>query len=351
MDTVAMRQDWQVEDLFFAGDTVLAFGASGSGKSFLAVDMGLAIARGVPFLGKATRKGSVLYQAGEGGKGLLKRLKAYRQHHGLWSADVPFVLLPETVNLFSGDGDVEAFGEECLAWKAALPEPLALIVIDTFSTASTGANENASEDMSRMLAAGKRLHTITGAAIMWVHHKNAAGDRERGHTSLRANVDTAIEITRDEETNHRTLRVVKIKDGEDGEKIGFQLQPVDIGTYDDGKTITSCVVVPAQVGDPRTGERRTRLPLGPSKFLKLLDDIIIQFGGRVPVLEGVPADAQGVDWVKFRDCYTAAFGQGVEPAALRKALSRDGDKLFTEGMIGKHDHWIWITPRGHRELR
>jgi hypothetical protein len=346
MDTVTMRQDWQVEDLFFSGDTVLAFGASGSGKSFLAVDMGLAIARGVPFLGKATRKGSVLYQAGEGGRGLLKRLKAYRQHHGLWSADVPFVLLPETVNLFSGDGDVEAFGEECLAWKAALPEPLALIVIDTFSTASTGANENASEDMSRMLAAGKRLNTITGAAIMWVHHKNAAGDRERGHTSLRANVDSAIEITRDEETNYRTLRVVKIKDGEDGEKIGFQLQPVDIGTYDDGKTITSCVVVPAQVGDPRTGERRTKLSVGQTKFLKILDDAITQRGGVIPSGERAPPNTYGVEWAKFRDIYKVINGAGMADDAIRQAVRRDGDALFNKGLIDKEDHWIWITRQG-----
>ena len=64
----------------------------------------------------------------------------------------------------------------------------------------------------------KAINKATGAALLWVHHKNAAGDRERGHTSLRANIDTAIEVTKDEETNIRTARLVKLKDGEDGRR-------------------------------------------------------------------------------------------------------------------------------------
>lgn len=350
LDTVQIRQDWLVDELFFCGDMVLTYGASGSGKSFLAVDMGLSIARGVPFLGKETRKGAVIYQAGEGGKGLLKRMKAYRQEHRV-AGTLPFVLLPDRVNLFGPDGDVQAFIEECLAQKAYLPEPLALIVIDTFSTASPGANENTSEDMGRMLAAGHELQERTGAAVMWVHHKNAAGDRERGHSSLRANSDSALEVSKEEETGNRTLRVVKVKDGEDGEKIGFELQSVQIGTYDDGKPMTSCVVRPAQVGEQRTSAFKPRLSLGSQKFLKILDDAIVQRGGRLPQTQPYPADAFGVDWGHFSDIYKAVAGFGIADNALRQALHRDGGKLLVDGMIDRHEHLIWITDRGYRELR
>lgn len=346
IDGVSIKQDWLVEDLIFCGDVGMVYGASGSGKSFLTVDMGLSIARGVPFLGKKTRKGAVLYQAGEGGKGLVKRMKAYRQEHNV-TGDVPFVLLPERVDLFAVPGeeerDLNAFLEECMAWKAWLSEPLAMIVIDTFSTASAGANENASEDMSRLIRAGETINKATGAALIWVHHKNAAGDRERGHTSLRANIDTAIEVTKDEDSKVRTARLVKLKDGEDGLRLGFELHPVTVGTYDDGKEITSCVVTPAQVETERASVRY--LPKGQANFLKVLSAAIAQYGGQIP-----GDDQWGVDWDHFRDLYRMVCGAGKEPGAIRTALSRDGDALWRADLIGRHDRWLWITDNGKRHL-
>lgn len=345
LDQVAIRQDWLVEDMLFQGDSGLIFGASGSGKSFLAVEMGLSIARGIPFLGKATAKGGVLYQAGEGGKGLVKRLRAYRQHH-MVSGEVPFVLLPARVDLFSSDGDAEAFIQECVAWKAAMPD-LSVLFIDTLSTASPGANENASEDMSRLLAFGETIQRRVGIAVIWVHHKNASGDRERGHTSLRANVDTALEVNRDEDDN-RTLKVVKLKDGEDGEKIGFELQSVTIGTYDSGKPMTSCVVRPAEVGSTRTGI--ARLSNGQHLFMTCLDDAIAQKGGVIPPEANAPHGAYGVHWSDFRDLYLVLRSDGMTDEAVRKALQREGEALIARGLVGRNTPWIWLSTHGSEYL-
>lgn len=343
IETVAIRQDWLVEDLIFGGDSGLLFGASGCGKSFLAVDMGLSIARGAQFLGKACRKGGVLYQAGEGGKGLVKRLRAYRLHHRV-TEDLPFVLLPSRVNFFAEDGDLAPFIDECRAWRAVMPEPLAAIFIDTFSTASPGANENASEDMSRLIGAGEEIQKATGASLWWVHHMNAAGLRERGHTSLRANIDTAIEVTKDEESKIRTARLAKLKDGEDGLKLTFDLQSVTVGAYDDGKPMTSCVVVPAQAETDRTGRRRP-LPRGQQRFLKALDAAVSQYGGVVP---GV--GVYGVEWTVFKDLFVSLCGQGMNPDAIRQTLSRDGNDLWLSGRIGREDQWLWITKDGGEYL-
>lgn len=352
LDRVEVRQDWLIEGIMFAGDSGLLFGASTSGKSFLALDAGLAIARGVPFLGKDTRQGSVLYQAGEGGKGIVKRLRAYREYYGLDGEDVPFVLLPARLDLFAQDGDVEAFEQECLAWKATLPEPLALIVIDTFSTASPGANENTSEDMGRMLVAGDRLRKATGAALIWVHHKNAAGVRERGHSSFKANIDTALEVVRHEESNERTLKVVKVKDGEDGELLQFELQSVEIGAYDSGKTMTSCVVVPAEVGSQLTGSSG-RKPITPAqrKFLRVLEDAIIQHGGQLPPQPGA-WDTRGVEWGHFLTLYRqVGTWPGQTDEAIRKAVSRDGEALVEAGLVGRNSPWVWLTGGGSAYLR
>jgi hypothetical protein len=351
LDAVQVRQDWLVSEMMFCGDIGMVYGASGSGKSFLVTHMGLSIARGVPFLGHDTRKGAVLYQAGEGGKGLVKRLRAYKQEHRI-TEDLPFILLPARVDLFSADGDTDAFIDECRAWQAVLSDPLALIVIDTFSTASPGANENASEDMSRLISAGEAINKATGAALMWVHHKNAAGDRERGHTSLRANIDTAIEVTKDPETNLRTARLAKLKDGEDGLKLGFELHPVTVGTYDDGKEITSCVVSPAQVVTEQASERnRPRLPSGQASFLRCLDDAILQLGGVMPPNAGPSPDTLGVEWRSFMTVYKAVRGVTHDDNAMRQALMRDGDALNAKGLIGRNNPWVWLTEAGVQALR
>lgn len=348
LDAVEMRQDYLVEDLIFQGDAGMFYGASGSGKSFAALDMALSIARGVPFMGKKTAAGAVIYQAGEGGRGLVKRMKAYRQHHDVTTA-LPFVLLPARIDLFAADGDLDAFLAECLMWRASLPAPLRAIIIDTFSTASPGANENASEDVGRLLTAGQRLQEATGAAVIWVHHKNAAGDRERGHTSLRANLDAAMEVIRDEDTNERTLRLAKLKDGEDDVRLRFNLQAIEIGAYDDGKPITSCVVVPAQ--DSGLARSATpRLANGPSRFLKILSEAVRDRGGVIPQGDRAEYGTRGVDWSVFRSLYVNVFGQGRADTALRQALQRDGDKLFDMGLIDREDRWIWLTHKGRSFL-
>lgn len=353
LDSVVQRHDWLCDGLIFAGDFGLAYGASQSGKSFLSLDLGLAIARGVPFLGKACAKGAVIYQAGEGGKGLVQRLKAYRQHHRLYGADIPFVLLPSRVDLFAGDDEngIESFLSEVCAWQAWLTEPLACVFIDTWATATPGANENASEDVSRGLRNIARIQDTTDAAVIAVHHKNAGGEKPRGHTSLYANADTALEVIRSlENPKERTMKVAKVKDGEDGEKILFQLQSVEIGTYDSGKPITSCVIVPAEAGNSQTG-KRDRISSGQYKFLKLLDDAIVQYGGILPqIADRIPYNMRGVDWSHFRDLYIQASGAAHADDALRQALKRDGDKLFNSGLINRHESWIWISDRGSAYL-
>lgn len=350
IDKTTTRYDSLVKGLLYQGDTAMFYGESGSGKSFLAVDMGLAIARGEPFLGMKTVAGGVLYQAGEGGKGLIKRLKAYRQYFSLHADDLPFVLLPDKVNLFSPDGDAEAFIEECVAFKASMQPALQAIFIDTFSAASMGANENASEDMGRMLDAGYRLNRATGAAVIWVHHKNAGGLRERGHTSFRANIETVVEVTKDPETKERTLHLVKLKDGEDGLRLGFELYPVEIGTDDDGDPITSCVVRPAQVGSGQAG-KRPRLAHSQRNFLLCLDEAIDRYGGVTPVTKSAPINTMGVEWHHFRTLYIAVKGVTLDDNAIRQALHREGEALMARGLIGKDNPFVWITDKGREMLR
>lgn len=354
MDRVAVSEDWAVDDVLHRGDVALVYGASMSGKSFLVLDMALSVARGVPWFGKRVKAGGVIYQAGEGGKGLLKRMRAYRQHHEV--ADrLPFVLLPARVNLWSADGDADALVEEITAYAAWMADPLQLVVIDTLATASAGANENRSEDVSVLLANGERIRDATGAAVLWVHHKNAGGEKPRGHTSLLANVDASIEVNRSEENqSERSFRIAKVKDGEDGEEFGFQLQPVTIGARDDGKLITSCVVCPAQVGSSQAGsgtERKPRLPAGQLNTLKVIDTALDQYGAVTPSPTGGVTRVTAVEWRYVAMINKTVRGVTLDDNALRQALHRDGEALLAKGLIGRENSLVWITQKGENLMR
>jgi hypothetical protein len=165
------RTDWSVRGLLFPQDLGLIYGESQAGKSFLSVNLALSIARGRPFFEMETRPGAVAYQAGEGQQGLASRFNAHRLHHQI-TDEPPVLFIPSRVNFYADDA--APFIDEMRAWKAWFGS-LAAIFIDTLNAAASGANENASEDVSRILDRAHELKAATGAAVIFVHHKNAGG--------------------------------------------------------------------------------------------------------------------------------------------------------------------------------
>ncbi len=146
--------------------------------------------------------------------------------------------------------------------------PLLLVVIDTLSRALAGGNENAPDGMGAFVRNIDRIRTETGACCVLVHHTGKDGSKgARGHSLLRAAVDTEIEIVRGtgaggDKLIHATL--TKQKDAEAGAVFGFRLEPVRLGTDEDGDAITSCVVVStdAPAKSRRRLTDRNKLTLG-----------------------------------------------------------------------------------------
>jgi hypothetical protein len=100
---------WAVGDgdhgLITAHGLSMIYGAPGSGKSFITLDMALCQAHGIEWQGMPTKQGDVLYIAGEGVGGLGKRVKAWKMSHGL-GASGHFHMLPLAVN-FRDQADIE----------------------------------------------------------------------------------------------------------------------------------------------------------------------------------------------------------------------------------------------------
>lgn len=232
--------DWFIKTVLPRADLGVLFGASGSGKTFVALDMAMAIARGVPWRGHRVKRARVLYVGAEGGGGLGKRIKAYCRKHSVKLEDVDLSVMYAAPNFM----DREDIADVQRAIVAA--GGFDLIIIDTFAQVTPGANENAAEDMGRALANARALCEASGAMILLVHHAGKdASKGSRGWSGIKAAADFQHEVLR-HENGLREIHLEKLKDGEDGLRWAFELETVELGFDEDGDPITSCVVVEAE---------------------------------------------------------------------------------------------------------
>ena len=359
--------DYLIKGVLTRSEQSMLLGESQSGKSFLAIDMAMAVARGIEWFGHKARKGGVVYQAGESAIGVRRRrLPAYRQHFDVAREPLPFVLLERPVDFYTSDEQVDQFIEECLHWGRTFPAPLELIVIDTFNKATPGANENDGKDMGLVLARCDRIREATGAHVMLVHHLNAGGTKHRGHTSLFANVENVVtcrKVPDAKDASNRQIRewvVSKQKDGEDGFGERFVLPAIEIARDGDGDAITSCIVAEPE------GKAKPDNPDGivvggmNATVLRVIYDAISARGLLAPRALGLSRGALAIDrralWEELRakidseedpdDDRESETGEDAAKrrnARLRKQVSRAIDFLFTRGVIGRRDGWIWLT--------
>lgn len=226
---------WIVKGVLPRAELVVLFGESGSGKSFIALDIAAAIDRGIAWRGRRVKQGRVVYICAEGAGGFRNRLVAYQQAH---QCELGLGVIANAPNLLQKDDALDV----CRAIGKA-----DVVIIDTFAQTTPGGNENAAEDMGKALAHCKGIHRATGALVVLVHHAGKDLSRgARGWSGLKAAADAELEVLRLE--SGRMLRTSKMKDGDDDAAWGFDLEPQSIGMDEDGDVITSCTVREVELG-------------------------------------------------------------------------------------------------------
>jgi len=232
--------DELVQGVLTAGDGSVLYGDSNSGKTFFVIDMACAVARGVPWMGRQTERGLVVYLAAESPASVRCRLQAYQQHHGVRVPD--FAIVQSPIDLFDGDADTDRVIALVRMVERERGQTVRLIVGDTLARLSAGANENAGQDMGLVVRRFDRIRTECKAHFLLIHHsgKNTAAGA-RGWSGVRAAVDTEIEVT--DTPTGKCCEITKQRDlSTKGERIGFRLEPVTMGFTKWGAVATSCVV-------------------------------------------------------------------------------------------------------------
>jgi len=311
--------DELVQGLITKGSSSFLYGDSNSGKTFLGVGLACAIALGEPWLGMRTEQGSVLYVAAEAPASIRTRVQAYRKHHAKVINNMAIIQSP--MNFFEGESDANLVIDVARAMVAKTGKNPALIILDTFSRISAGANENSGQDMSPILNRIERIGKATGAHILTIHHMgkdHAKG--ARGWSGIRAHIDTEIEVV--ENNGMRTMEVTKQRELSSKNKIiNFDLQVIEMGVTKWGDTASTCVVIESD-GDYLLPRKETK---SLTRLRKLFEDALLKYGRKDN--DGdlyLTADA----WNEFTKESTWA-----SDSARRTAISEAKKKLVDESMI------------------
>ena len=219
---------WLIPRMLPARGFSTIYGPSGSGKSFVALDLALSIAQDKP----------VVYVAAEGESGYTPRTQAWMKHHQKGYGKLTFVL--GAVNMF----DPEEF--DYFQQRLATYSP-ALLVIDTFAMCMGDANENDTREMMLLIRAAKLLAFRLNCAVLFVHHTNKEGIRERGSGTLRNASDTMIRIVREDDD------LLRVKSEKTKESLPFKTYrlrhvQIELGYVDSlGDPVSSLVLLPEEI--------------------------------------------------------------------------------------------------------
>ena len=317
---------WRVHGVLPAVGLAALYGPSASGKSFLAFDMAAAIAEGQHWFDCRVEPAPVVYAALEGEAGLKLRALAWEASRGRTLPDGLHMML-QPFKLTETQDVIDL---------AAVVPPGAVVFVDTLNRAAPTADENSSRDMGEILEAAKRLQAVAGCLVVLIHHTGKDSTRGlRGHSSLFAAMDAAIEVSRD--GDRREWKVAKSKDGQDGERHPFKLAVEVLGTEATGEEITSCVVV----RDTATQDvRAAKVAQGPNQKA-VLEVLRHLFRDGQTGRPGAPPFQQCVE---LEAAVSAGAAKLTCTTDRRATRAREAiTALIGRGVLGCNDGWLWLA--------
>jgi hypothetical protein len=332
------RKEWLVEGLLGAGEASSFFGEPGCGKSVLAEDLGLHVAAGLPWLGRAVKRGAVLYLALERPQLVKRRGLAYGLHAGM--TGLPFALVSVELDL-RGSNVADQVAATCDALKASIGLAVALIIIDTISRGLCGGDENSPKDIGSVVRTIGRINALTGAHVLCVHHTPADGaNRQRGHSSLKGGLDTTIHVEKAGST--RTATVTKANDSEEGDALAFTLESVEIDRDQAGNVTTAPIVAPVEGYVAKRSAPPRKLNDRQKLALEALSACAAERGKPPAAALGLPASIVSVITVdEWRDHMLDAGILDRDAPNPREDFRRVKAQLQTRHLIAEQKGFVW----------
>ena len=238
---------WLVKNVIPERGIGSIYGESGSGKSFLTLDLLAHIANGKKWFGRKVTRVPALYIPLEGQAGIPNRIKAWSKYcqlnpdWGINSTNLEFIF--DSLDLRKSEDRQELLSAlKKRQWQNGV------LCIDTLAQSAPGADENSSTDMGEVISALNKIQQELSCLILIIHHTGKDKSRGmRGWSGTLAAMDFALECQGKiigAKTFERDLVMQKVKDAEIGKPIRFALIPITLGVDEDGEKITSLTVRP-----------------------------------------------------------------------------------------------------------
>lgn len=326
-------RDYIVKGLFSPGEISVIVGPPKCGKSFLAMNVGYAIAQERQVFARRVKPVTVLYAAAEGERGIGKRIAALARRYG---EAVHFHVIAQPIDLLRSDATQ---GHLRALIKIARIVGAGMIIIDTLNRAMAGGDENAPADMGRFITNISDLRHQTGAHIAVVHHGNevSGGTKPRGHSSLTGAADVIIEVTK--QADGTRLAVIKAaKDDADGAVMGFRLNLVELDNDEDGDPITTLEVEELATAPTPAAV----LPKTAKLALDMLANLIASHGQPLPGgdfplhVRGCREDA----WIA--ECETRRLSTSARERDRRRAFGKAFEDLLAARCVSAREGWVWL---------
>jgi len=209
---------WLVPNILPSFGTGMIYGESGSYKSFVALDMALCLAYGIPGQWNAPPvQNDVLFMAGEGPVATAKkRWPAWLEWQGISDREAHRFLIKDRVPFFT-DNDAWEHVKADIAELGAKPS---LIIVDTLTRLITGLDENSAKDASMITNFMEQLSRYYECFVLAVHHTGKDQNKgARGSSAFYANFDTVISTKL--KAGGAEFRVRKQKDADVSDEISY----------------------------------------------------------------------------------------------------------------------------------
>lgn len=333
-------------------------GASGSMKSFVAIDLAAHIATGQTWHGCGVDQRTVMFVAAEGGSGIRKRVRAWEKHHHGGKPVDRLLVIDEPVQIAARLGNTLVMSPGWVALAELVHQTrTGVLFVDTQARSTVGVKENDNTEMGAVfdfIDAFRRMvrddprggHELT---IVLVHHTGKAGADGRGASAMYAAVNTELRVTKKERPGGFIILVTNSKNKDDAEAAAMAFYPTVVamqpdelsadGTVRDGDEATTSVVMvkaPAYAG--KAAGAPTTTTVAAENRAAILD-----------VLDAVAVASGGTDEAVAR---TTIYGAVKERGRARKSAEGDVRQALAAGLLRMVERsTVVLTDEGMSHVR